>query len=269
MTRQQGYIKISRAIQEHWIWHNAEHLKWWLDLLFMAAWKDTETLKRGQLRASIRHLQERWARYDENDEDKVVSRPSPKRVIAYLRQLEAETLISLVKTPGAVTLITILNYERYQGKRDVGGNTNGNTNGNTCGNKYEEYKNNNISHTLLSACVCAREGDYTEELKTNESWREAMCMRHHISQAQLSQYLDTFILDCKCTGKEQHESLQDAMSHCNSWILTQKLYERNEQRKDNNRPLSADEARAKRMQEYAAVLTNFPGGTLSNGNTGG
>ena len=261
MTRQQGYIKISRAIKEHWVWRNAEHLKWWLDLLFMAAWKDTATLKRGQLRASVRYLQERWARYDENDNEEIVSKPSPKRVIAYLRQLEAETLISMVKTPGAVTLITITNYERYQGQREVGGNTNGNTNG----NKYEEYINNNISPPL-NACVHVREGDFAEELKTNISWREAMCMRHHISQAQLSQYLDTFILDNKCSGKEQHDSLQDTMSHCNSWLLTQLRFERDEQRKDNSRPMSADEARAKRMQEYAAMLTTVnPDGTVKHG----
>ena len=266
MTRQQGYIKISRAIADHWIWQNAEHLKWWLDLLLMAEWKDTEKLKRGQLRASIRHLQDRWARYDENDGDKVVSKPSPKRVIAFLRKLEAETLIFTVKTPGAVTLITVRNYERYQGKAEASGNTNGNTNGNTSGNKYEEYiKNNNISPPT-SACVCAREGNFSEELTTNESWREAMCMRHHLTQAQLSQYLDTFILDCKCTGKERHESLQDAMSHCNSWLLTQLRFERDEQRKLNNRPLTAEEARHKRMQEYAAVLTTVNlDGTVKHG----
>ncbi len=265
MTKQQGYIKLSRAIQEHWIWQNAEHLKWWLDLLFMANWKDSEHLQRGQLRASIRFLQERWAKVDEDD--KTVTKPSPKRVIAYLRKLEAETLISTQKSPGAVTLITIVNYGRYQGLITASGNTNGNTCGNTCGNEEEEYiKNNNISPPTASACVCARGEDFAEDLKANMTWREAMCMRHHISQAQLGQYLETFILDCRCSGKERHESLQDTMSHCNSWLLTQLRYERDEQRKDNSRPLSAEEARNKRLQEYGAMLTTVNlDGTVKHG----
>lgn len=263
MIRQQGYIKISRAIQEHWVWRNAEHLKWWLDLLFMAAWKDTETLKRGQLRASVRCLQERWARYDENDE--MLDKPSKDAVSAYLAELEGRTLIRTLKHRKWGTLITIVNYERYQGFITNEKDTQKDTKTDEVKDKYEEYINNNISPPL-SACVHVREGDFAEELKTNMSWREAMCMRHHISQVQLSQYLDTFILDCKCSGKEQHESLQDTMSHCNSWLLTQLRFERDEQRKDNNRPMSADEARAKRMQEYAAMLTTVnPDGTVKHG----
>lgn len=266
MTRQQGYIKISRAIADHWIWKNAEHLKWWLDLLLMAEWKDTEKLKRGQLRASIRYLQDRWARYDENDEDKVVSKPSKDTVSAFLTKLERGTLIRTLKHPKWGTLITIVNYERYQGFTTDAEDTQKDTKTPQGKDKYEEYiKNNNISPPT-SACVCAREGNIDEELTTNESWREAMCMRHHLTQAQLSQYLDTFILDCKCTGKERHESLQDAMSHCNSWLLTQLRFERDEQRKLNNRPLTAEEARHKRMQEYAAVLTTVNlDGTVKHG----
>ena len=114
MTRQQGYIKISRAIADHWIWQNAEHLKWWLDLLLMAEWKDTEKLKRGQLRASIRHLQDRWARYDENDEDKVISKPSKDTVSAFLTKLERGTLIRTLKHPkGRTNMKNILRIIIY------------------------------------------------------------------------------------------------------------------------------------------------------------
>jgi hypothetical protein len=264
MARQQGYIKISRAIQDHWVWRNAEHLKWWLDLLFMAAWKDTETLKRGQLRASVRYLQERWARYDEND--KAHDKPSKDTVSAYLAELERGTLIRTLKHRKWGTLITIVNYERYQGFTTSEKDTIKDTKTNEVKDKYEEYINNNISTTTTDACVHVREGDFTEELKTNMSWREAMCMRHQLSQAQLSQYIDTFALDCKCNGKERHESLSDAMAHCNGWLITQKRNERDEQRKDNSRPMSADEARAKRMQEYAAMLTTVnPDGTVKHG----
>lgn len=263
MTRQTGYIKISRAIQEHLIWRNAEHLKWWLDLLFLAAWKDTDTLKRGQLRASVRYLQERWARYDENG--KVVSKPSPKRVIAYLRQLEAETLISMIKAPGAVTLITITNYECYQGKRDVGGNTNGNTNGNTSGNEYKEYINNNIAVVEDARTHDAREGNFSEELENDMTWCEAMQINHHINRATLLQYINKYEINNICNAQAD-ETLKDAKYHFNNWLRIRMKDERDEQRKDNSRPMSADEARAKRMQEYAAMLTTVnPDGTVKHG----
>lgn len=241
---------MSRAIRKHWIWRNAEHFKWWFDLVCLASWKDTETLKRGQLRASIRFLQESWANIDEDKN--TVTRPSPKRVIAYLRKLEAETLISTQKRPGAVTLITISDYERYQGIIAMVGNTNGNTNGNTCGNKYEEYNNNINNSSTTTACVrtCAREEAVTAEtLRGNTSWRECMCMRHHLTQAQLGEYLETFILDCKCNGKEKHQNLSDAMSHCNSW-LTRQLNDKRYETTSNDRHTN-QQSKEQRDREFA------------------
>ena len=52
-----GWIKINRKIIEHWLWQDAERLKWWLDLLFMASWEERKTthdahlitLQRGQM----------------------------------------------------------------------------------------------------------------------------------------------------------------------------------------------------------------------------
>lgn len=59
-----GWIKINRKIIEHWLWQDAERLKWWLDLLFMASWEERKTthdahlitLQRGQMVASIGYL---------------------------------------------------------------------------------------------------------------------------------------------------------------------------------------------------------------------
>ena len=65
-----GWIKISRSIAEHWLWKDAEILKWWLDLLLMAAWKEHKelvgrqlvSLEKGQLIASLAYLCKRWKR---------------------------------------------------------------------------------------------------------------------------------------------------------------------------------------------------------------
>ena len=263
MTRQQGYIKISRAIQEHWIWHNAEHLKWWLDLLIMAAWKDTETLKRGQLRASIRYLQERWARYDENG--KPLDKPSKDTVSAYIAELERGTLIRTLKHRKWGTLITIVNYERYQGFSTNEKDTQKDTKTDEVKDKYEEYINNNIAVVEDARTHDAREGNFAEELKNDMAWCEAMQINHHINRATLLQYIDKYKINNICNAQTD-ETLKDAKCHFNNWLRIRRKDERDEQRKDNSRPMSADEARAKRMQEYAAMLTTVnPDGTVKHG----
>ena len=76
-----GWIKIYQTIREHWIWERPRYLKWWLDLLMLAEWKDSKrlvksvlvTIKRGQLIASVHYLQERWVY---KDDDGVKRRPS-------------------------------------------------------------------------------------------------------------------------------------------------------------------------------------------------
>ncbi|MBO4550395.1 MAG: DNA replication protein DnaD, partial [Bacteroidaceae bacterium] len=65
-----GWIKISREIANHWLWQDAERLKWWLDLLFLAAYEDKRQLvgkqlillRKGQLIASLSYLCKRWGR---------------------------------------------------------------------------------------------------------------------------------------------------------------------------------------------------------------
>lgn len=145
-----GFISISRKIAEHWLWQDAERLKWWIDLLFMANWKDSKVLvgnelielKRGQFTASIRYLQDRWARRDKRGN--IIERPSLKRVLAFLVQLEREMMVTRENRKHQISVITICNYDKYQLDTKESGNTCGNTFGNTCGNKTnKDNKDNN------------------------------------------------------------------------------------------------------------------------------
>lgn len=103
------WIKINTAIADHWIFQNAERLKWWLDLLFMAQWEDKKVLhdshlfvlKRGQMIASVSYLCERWGK-------------SNKTIVGFLHLLEAEGMIVRTVIHRQTPLITICNYERYQ-----------------------------------------------------------------------------------------------------------------------------------------------------------
>lgn len=114
-----GWIKISRELPEHWIWRDADRLKWWLDLLLMAAWEDSKQLvgsrlieiKRGQLVASISYLVKRWG-------------INHNTVISFLKTLKDEGMI--VKTSIAnVSIITICNYEKYQAADNLSDKLNG------------------------------------------------------------------------------------------------------------------------------------------------
>lgn len=104
-----GWIKISRDITKHWLWSDAERLKWWLDLLLRANWEDEKILddghlfilKRGQQLASISFLAKRWER-------------SVPTVIAFLKMLENEQMIIRETLYRQTAVLTICNYERYQ-----------------------------------------------------------------------------------------------------------------------------------------------------------
>lgn len=68
METMNGWIKLSRGIRQNWVWNNPDWLKWWIDLLLLAAWEDTVVrkrrrkvlVKRGEVAMSERELQRRW-----------------------------------------------------------------------------------------------------------------------------------------------------------------------------------------------------------------
>lgn len=156
-----GWIKISRSISEHWLWDDTEMLKWWLDFIILAAWKPRKVLdggelielQRGQFISSTRCLQIRWAKKDKRGN--IVEKPSLKRVTHFLQLLEAEKMITRSFRKHQTTVVTVCNYASYQITDDecynTLGNTLGNTCGNTCGNKIEEYKEYKEERTLTSS----------------------------------------------------------------------------------------------------------------------
>ena len=103
-----GWIKIYREITQHWIFHDAEKFKWWIDTIFLASYEDNKvlvgnrlvSLKRGQFMASISFFVKRW----DVGKDKVIN---------FLKLLQADGMIDKA-TDNNVSIITICNYESYQ-----------------------------------------------------------------------------------------------------------------------------------------------------------
>lgn len=251
-----GWIKISREIVSHWLWQDAERLKWWLDLLFLAAWEDKQVLhdshlfvlRRGQIIASISFLSERWGK----------SHPT---IIKFLRLLEGEGMIKRSTIYRQTSILTICNYEKYQCNDDSTLNTQidsivdrqngekirgkvdkpisevniiksdslgykGETKVDTIvdsqvytivdGNK--EYKNNNS--TSISSKGESKNLKFIEELKNAQIWLGQMAMRFHIPIDEIVRRLDDFALDCDCRGTE-HQDFNDTRRHFNDWLRIQ------------------------------------------------
>lgn len=105
-----GFIKLDRAIFEHWIFQDAEKFKAFVDLIQLMRFKDETliigndviTIPRGSFYTSELKLAERWGW-------------SRKKVRSYLDLLSKEgMLIKKGTTKG--TMLTLVNYDFYQGE---------------------------------------------------------------------------------------------------------------------------------------------------------
>lgn len=108
-----GWIKIQRTICEHWIWEDANKLKWWLDLLLMANYSTTKVniglllfdCNRGEVITTLSKLATRWG-------------VTKDRVRNFLLLLEKDGIITYDSLTKA-TRITICKYDIYQANENA------------------------------------------------------------------------------------------------------------------------------------------------------
>ena len=116
-----GYVRIYRCIEDNILFRDPEPANKksaWIDLILMANHQKNEILvgntvivvKRGQKYTSTRKLAQRWGW-------------SRNRVMRYLALLESEGMV-YKECIGNGTLLTLVNYGKYQGGRDTNGATN-------------------------------------------------------------------------------------------------------------------------------------------------
>lgn len=107
-----NWIKLNRSIMDHWLWTFGEIFsrgQAFIDLLLMAAYADHPVmsqgkkidLKRGSMVTSIRYLSDRW-------------RWSKDKTMHFLNDLAADGTIKKVSDTKR-TVLTIVNYDKYQG----------------------------------------------------------------------------------------------------------------------------------------------------------
>ena len=71
-----------------------------------------------------------------------------------------------------------------------------------------------------------QEGEITarravEILKGNRDWLLQMQRRHGVVAGTILNWLDAFVCDCDCRGKQNHADLADVMQHFNDWLTIQ------------------------------------------------
>ena len=106
-----GWIKIDRGILNHWVYKDMRYFQWWFDLIVNANWVDGEckddghtfVLKRGQLCASVSFLANRW-------------KLTKSTTLRFLKRLEADCMINREVKFRKTAIITICNYDKYQGE---------------------------------------------------------------------------------------------------------------------------------------------------------
>ena len=286
-----GWIKISREIEDHWLWQDAERMRWWIDMLFMASWEDKKviedthliTIKKGQFIASVAFLCKRWGK-------------SNKTIIKYLKLLEEDEMICREVLHRQTPIITICNYDKYQCNDDNSVQTivhrqndensaydihtqNQSTNNSksdslgcvkdndvqtivhrkvhTIVHTSKEYNNNIVDDDVNTARAHEDKNlVYVEELKQSEIWIEQMQMRFRLNADEIKDKLDTFALDCRCRGTE-HKNLNETRRHFNDWLRIQiESQNRNNneanRRKPENKRRGSDVTASKAEDYYGA-----------------
>ena len=134
-----GWIKLNRQITEHWIWENHEFAFAWIDLLLSVNHENNKiyvdgelvTIRRGQILTSIYKLSQRW-------------HWSRNKTYKFILALEKDGMLKRSSTTH-YTMLTVVNYGKYQDRQSTVGDTKGTTADTTKGlqveHKQEYIKN--------------------------------------------------------------------------------------------------------------------------------
>ena len=143
-----GYIKIDRALLDHWLWESKPFSQGqaWIDLIALANHKGIRKqkdgkvtyFKTGTISRSVLWLANRWG-WDR------------KKVRRFLSVLEADQMVSVNATTNGTT-ISIVNYGKYQNR----GSTNGTTVGTTTPQRMGQPlpTNNNVKNVKECKDMC-------------------------------------------------------------------------------------------------------------------
>ena len=189
-----GWIKLHRQLQDHWIWRKPEQLKAWIDILLMVTHTERTKfikgqevlLKQGEVDASFRYLAKRWDW-------------SIGKVQRFLILLKKCSMIE-VKTSTGQNLISVCNYASYQIEQ--------NQNDTQVGTApiQERYENKNVK----------KERTNIYSLEFDEIWKLYPVKKNkHISFLKYKKALK---------DKSHQELITILQTHISTWVGKEKQY---------------------------------------------
>lgn len=194
-----------------------------MDLILDASWEECDVpfntssvhLKRGQLVTTTRHLMANW-------------QTNGNTVRSFLRLLESDGMIACKKTT-QYTLITINNYDAFQGDLELFMVPNFNRTRSRKRSHNKEKNNNNKNSSLNS------EVSFFETLKEDEVFREHVAKQLSIEAAEVEQKLQAFKEEMETTEKS-HKDISDYKSHFFNWTKLKVQTNKNSDGKKENTP---------------------------------
>ena len=225
-----GWVKIYRDLQDHWLMHDFEKLGWWVDLLLSANHKDNKVLigerlielKKGQMIISLSFLSKRWGK-------------AKGTILKFLELLESDQMIDRC-TDRKVTILTICNYDSYQGGADrclTDAWTDTRPMTDRCLTETKNEKEYIINNNTPTAHTYTREEDFIRQYRKEGQWAVVCTILHLKSIEECEHLFDRWILEYQHKG-QTHQDFTDFKGHFIQWarITIQKERKSNG---DNNR----------------------------------
>lgn len=145
----EGWLKLSRKINTHWIWKDPVKLKWWIDILLTVNYENNKTsigykvfeCKRGQSLLSLQSWAKKWG-------------VSKSVVNNFFNMLENDGMI-VIENETVTTRLTVCNYDTYQQSENT--------------INTDEERIENASRTQQSTIKERKEIKESKEVNTHES----------------------------------------------------------------------------------------------------
>ena len=217
---------ITKDIQNHWIFQDAEKFKWWADLHFMAD-------ESGEIHMSLAALVCRWK--------------APKTTVQrFIKKLCLEP-IGGTKVEQQVEQITLTRIESYEDARNTKWNESGTA------QRIPPCSPSSFSPTppissppiipqeILLSNAHTREAEFVGRYRDEGMWLDVAMLLHLKSPAECAALFDRFVKECQ-HNDERHQDYGEFKKHFLAWARI--AITKEQKQNGNNRPDYSKRGRA-------------------------
>ena len=222
---------ITKDIQNHWIFQDAEKFKWWADLHFMAD-------ENGEIHMSLNDLAHRW-------------KAERTKVSRFLAKLNGAT-VGATLVQHQVQQITLTRIESYKDACNSRCNTCATADATPqrmppCSPSFSSPAPPSISppiipqENLLLSNAHTREDEFVRRYREEGMWLDVAMMLHLKSPAECEALFDRFVMEQRHNG-ETHPGYKEFKAHFLAWARM--AITKEQKQNGNNRPDYSKRGRA-------------------------